>query len=159
VIDVLSNHFEVLPATPAAYPWMIACFHKQIQRIDGGPHELAHSQRDALARILRGGLGSAVVASPIGFPEEEGGFAVALGGALLFAYVRNDFRRQGIARKMLQALTLRTPVEAAYWTPEAEAIAAHGFPLRYDINAYRSLLAFVREPRRPAQWQLIERTA
>ena len=62
---------------------------------------------------------------------------------------------------MACSLTLRAPIEVAYWTPEAEAIAEHGFPLRYEIKAYRALLSFVRDGVRDQQkWQrLTERAA
>lgn len=146
--DTLLAHVEVLPAGPQSWPWMLDCFRDQIGRIDGGPAQLASMQTAALARILRSGVGTAVIVAPKGSTEEMG-WAVAVNGSLLFLYVRAVFRRQGIGAHLACAITTGAPIGIAYWTQEAEAIAAHGFPLRYSIDAYRTLLSFAREQRTP----------
>ena len=143
--DALTSHVSIIPATPASWPWILHSFRHQIGGIDGGPSLLAESQRRALERILRGGIGPAVVAVPVGFPTEFLGWAVAVDGRVLYAYVRSVFRRQGVGAQLVCAVTDRVPVEVAYWTPEAQAIADHGWPIRYEIQAYRTLLAFTHE--------------
>lgn len=143
----LLSHVEVLPAGPQSWPWILDCFRRELSSIDGGPAQLAGIQTTALARILRSGVGRTVIIAPKGSTEEMG-WAVAVDGLLLFVYVRHVFRRQGLGAQLMCALTDAAPIGVAYWTPEAESIAEHGFPLRYDIKAYQTVLAFTREPRR-----------
>lgn len=142
--DRLCNHLDVIPAPPSSRPWILDSFRGQLSRLEGGPRECAAEQTHALARLVGWQAGTAVVAVPRGYADDFVGWAVELGGALLFVYVREVFRRQGVGSALMAALPLRLPVEVAYWTADADAMAAAGFPIRYEIHAYRALLAFVR---------------
>lgn len=144
-------HFDVISAPAAARPWIRDSFLFQLLEMDGGPRECAHEQKRALMRVLHLGAGACVIAVPRGYCDDFVGWALELNGSLAFAYVREPFRRQGIASAMLCELPVRLPLVTAYWTDTAEAIAQAGFPIGYDIHAYRALLAFVRgkEPTKP----------
>lgn len=109
----------------------------------------AQGQRGALERILRGGIGRAVSATPAGFPDELMGWALSLDGALIFAYVSDDFRRQGLGAALVSRVTDALPVPLAYWTRDAEEMAAHGLAIRYDIHAFRALCSYARRDREP----------
>jgi hypothetical protein len=54
-------------------------------------------------------------------------------GRLVFAYMRSEFRQQGIGMEMIGELLDCVPgsrsIEVAYWTPDARAMAAHGIPI------------------------------
>lgn len=148
VTALLSVHCEVIPAAPSSWPWVLETFRGKLERIDGGPALLAREQTAALRRILQTGAGRAVVSVPRGHSDDFLGWAVALDGFLLFAYVRDEFRRQGLGSQLACAITNSVPMGLAYWTRDAEAISAHGYPIAYSIHAYQALLGFVRKERR-----------
>lgn len=147
--DRLCNHCDVIPAPPAAWHWMRATFRGQIHELEGGPGVLAQQQTHALYRILQTGAGRAVVVSPRGHVDDWLGWALGLDGFVLFAYVRDWCRRQGLGAQLLCTLTDAVPVGVAYWTPDAAGMADARFPIRYEIRAYQALLSFVRGPRVP----------
>ena len=157
--DRFADHFDVLAAPRAALPWILETFRGQLERIDGGPRECAGQQKRALGRIVHTGAGAAAIIVPRGYPDDFAGWAVELNGALAFAYVRLDLRRQGLGSRLLCELPLRLPLSCAYWTDSAEAMACGGFPIHYDIHAYRALLAFVRGPRDFTPTPITERPA
>lgn len=141
--DLLA-HVDIAPALPSHAPWVLATFREQVSRLPLTTRAQACQQTQAIERIWRGRLGKVAVASPSGFPDELMGWALALDGALLFAYVSREFRQQGLGAALIAAVTQGAPVPVAYWTPEAEAIAAHGFPIVYSIHAFRALCRYVR---------------
>jgi hypothetical protein len=147
--DPLCNHCDVIPAPPAAWQWMRSTFRGHIHGLDGGPGVLARQQTSAFGRMLQTRAGRAVVAVPRGHDEDFLGWALGLDGYVVFAYVRDWCRRQGIGAQLLCALTDEIPIGVGYWTPDAAAMAAARFPIRYEIHAYQALLAFVRSGRTP----------
>jgi GNAT superfamily N-acetyltransferase len=144
--DDLLEHVEVIPAAPSHFAWMLSTFQEQIALLPLTPWSVARAQGDALARILRGGLGRSAVVVPRGeeYHGDTLGWAAALDGRILFAYVREPLRRQGFGAQLITSLTNLVPVPVAYWTPEIEQVAAHGFPVCYDIHAFRALCSYVR---------------
>ena len=141
--DLLA-HVEIVPAAPEHLPWIRATFAHQVRTVPMTTRRQAGDMASALERILRGKLGQAAVACPIGARDAGMGWAVSLDGALLFAYVSDDFRRQGLGVALTAAVVPPGPVCVAFWTRAASDIAAKGFPLVYSINAFRSLCSYVR---------------
>jgi len=147
VTDRLCNHCDVIPAPSAAWHWMRTTFRGRIHELEGGPGVLAQQQTQALCRILQTRAGRAIVIAPRGHNDDWLGWALGINGFVLFVYVRDCFRRQGLGAQLLCSLTNAVPVGVAYWTPDAAQMAGAGFPITYEIRAYQALLAFVRSGR------------
>jgi hypothetical protein len=149
VTDDILPSVDVVAALPAHLPWVFATFREQAAHLPLGSRHEAHELACALLRVARG-PGLCAVAIPQGYPNEPLGWAVTLGRAVLFAYVRAPLRMHGIGVQMISELVKPLPVRVAMWTDDAEAIQQHGFPIEYDIHAFRALCTYVRrEPRRP----------
>ena len=148
------------PATPVHWPFILDSFRKSLASLSHVASPRAHTE--GLERLLRGRLGSAVVATPAGHPDTYLGWAVAIDGALLFAYVPAGLRRLGIARQMVAELFTSGPVHLVYWTDTAERIQRAGFPLVHDWQEFarrsRAAERVARWAARPPQL-LHERTA
>lgn len=141
--DLLS-HIEIIPASPAHLPWMLATFRHQVGRVlMTGPAE-ARAETAALARILRGRVGKAAVAVPVGDADDGMGWAVSLFGGLLAVYVSADFRRQGIGATLISMVAPAVPVRVAFWTRDVQAMQAGGFPIVYSIEAFQALCRYAR---------------
>lgn len=93
-----------------------------------------------LDRLLRG-AGTFAVASLAASPDCIEGWAVACDGRLVFAYVRPDFRKWGIAGALVDALLPEaTPLPLVYWTRDAAAIhREHGYPLVWDWQTFQAI--------------------
>lgn len=143
MVDEILSSVEVVPFLPAHAPWVLATFWRQLLRAEGVDADQAMQYADALARALRGPA-RVYVATPRGYTDDAVGWAAGVGGAVVFAYVRRDFRRHGIATQLAGCLTERPPVRLAFWTDAADAIQVHGFPVEYDIHAFREFLRYVR---------------
>lgn len=153
MIDAILATVDVVPALPAHLPWVFSTFREQTARLPMISRREANDLACALLRVVRG-PGRCAVAIPQGYPDDPLGWTVALGPAVLFAYVREPLRLHGIGVQMIADLVDVLPVRVAFWTDEAEAIQRHGFAIEYDIHAFRALCAFVRrEPRRPQPQQ------
>lgn len=143
-VDEILESVEVIPATALHMPWIFSTFRCQAQRPASMlGHDEASRLADALMRVMRG-PGRAVVAVPRGYDDAPVGWSVGIGASALFAYVREPLRRHGIANALVGCLTPSPPVRLAMWTDEAEAIQRHGYPVEYDIHAFRELCSYVR---------------
>lgn len=133
----LHQHIAVIPATPAHWRYILDAFQRHLAHHCEGEHTEAQTyrHRDRLAALMRGGLARVVVMVPNGHAEVLG-WAAALGDVLVFAYVRELLRCQGLGAHMVASLTESVPVRLAYWTPSAREIRAHGFPIVFDRDAY-----------------------
>jgi len=60
-------------------------------------------------------------------------------GALLFAYVKHDFRRWGIGSAMIQELTKDSPIRVVYWTRAAKKIYNSGKPVTWDWARFNNI--------------------
>lgn len=140
----LTDIVDIIPARATHVHWILSTFLEQISMLPLTSRAAARAQTDAVARILRSGIGSAISAVPRGFDDDLLGWSLGLEGAVLYVYVRDHLRRGGIGSQLMTAATDRAPIPVAYWTPEAEAMEAHGFPVHYDIHAFRALCSYVR---------------
>ena len=136
----LHTHIAVVPATPAYWPFVLDSFRRHLLYHCDGEYTEAQSyrHRDRLAALLRGELARTVVTVPNGH-DEALGWAAALGDVLVFAYVREQLRRNGFGAQMVAQLTESAPVRIAYWTPSAREIRAAGFPIIFDRDAYEDI--------------------
>lgn len=151
--DLLA-HVEIVPASPEHLPWIRATFAHQLRSVPMTTHRQADAMAGALERIVRGKLGKSAVACPAGAHDVGMGWAVSLDGALLFGYVTEEFRRQGLGSALATTVATLTPIPIAVWSKDAAGIAAHGFPLVYSIHAYRALCSYVRrQPERQEHQQ------
>jgi GNAT superfamily N-acetyltransferase len=149
----ITDIVDIIPAQPAHWPWICATFREQVALLPLTTRSASRAQADAIARVLRGRVCRAFAAVPQGFDDDLLGWSLGIDGDLIFAYVRDRLRRGGIGSQLMTAVTDRAPIPVAYWTPEAEAMEAHGFPIHYDIHAFRALYAYVRCDRRQHQHQ------
>jgi hypothetical protein len=133
----LHAHVSIVPAATAYWPYALDSFRRHLLYHCDGEHteSQTYRHRNRLAALLRGGLARMVVAAPNGY-EEALGWAVALGEVVVFAYVREQLRRNGLGSQMIARLTESVPVRVAYWTPSAAEIRAAGFPIVFDRDAY-----------------------
>lgn len=144
----LHAHIAVVPAAPIHWRYVLDTFRRHLLYHCDGEHTESQSyrHRDRLAALLRGGLARAVVAVPNGH-DEALGWAAALGGVVVFAYVREQLRRNGFGSQMVAQLIETAPIRVAYWTPSARDIRAAGFPIIFDRDAYEDIARIGR--RRP----------
>jgi len=140
----LLQHVAVCPISPASVPWIEATFWHQIRNLRGKPWPLARLESEAFSRLLRGKIASAALLTPVDYPEDFLGWVAALDGQVLYAYVRASLRRKGLGAALITAITDAAPVEVAYWTPDAQSMAVHGWPISYSASAYHALLSFAR---------------
>ena len=143
MVDEILSVVEIIPFQAGHAPWVLSTFWRQLRHAEGVDAKQAFQYADALARALRGPA-RAYVATPRGYADDPIGWAASVGGAVVFAYVRQDFRRHGIAIQLVGCLTAHPPVRLAFWTDDADAIQIHGFPVEYDIHAFREFLRYVR---------------
>jgi len=139
----LSAHFDYLPAAPEHWPWILGTFQAQLADMRAeytNAQAWRHAQR--LAALMRGGICEAIVACPKNNPDVRGGWAARQGGTLVFVYVRDWLRQSGIGSQLATKLTDAVPMRLAYWTPTAQAVRDHGFPLVYDRDAYQAIARF-----------------
>jgi GNAT superfamily N-acetyltransferase len=139
----LTRHCSYVAAPAGARTWIRESFRDHVAGIPGGPRDV-DGQAWALVRALSTNAATATLAIPRGEPDAWLGWAVTMRGRLVFAYMRLDFRRHGIGLAMVGHVLDRTPIDVAYWTSDARAMADHGIPIRYSIEAYNDLLYFVR---------------
>jgi GNAT superfamily N-acetyltransferase len=150
--DLLA-HVEIIPARASHAPWILSTFFEHARRIDLSTRRQAWDEMRAVERILRGNIGRAAVVVPAGASDAGMGWALGLYGALLFGYVSNEFRRQGLGSALVATVAPTAPVRVAFWTRDAEAMRAHGFPIEYSIDAFRALCSYVRRDHRQSQHQ------
>jgi hypothetical protein len=154
----LSSGVSCVPAAREHFPFVLDSF--RLSLADTAHVYPVTPHVTMLERMIRGGLGRVVVATPRGHADTYLGWAAEEHGRLVFAYVPQlgHLRRLGIARQMLAELFSDGPVRLIYWTLAAERIRRHGFPIVHDWQEFsrRQRLA-ERVSRRPAQPN--ERTA
>lgn len=151
--DLLA-HVEIAPAAPELLPWIRATFAHQLRSVPMTTHRQADALAGALERIVRGRLGKAAVAFPAGARDVGMGWAVSLDGALLFGYVAEEFRRQGLGAALATTVAPLSPIPIAVWSKDAATIAACGYPIVYSIHAFRALCSYVRrQPERSEHQQ------
>lgn len=99
--------------------------------------------RATLAKLLRDTRSSALIAVPKGHPDDLLGWALAIDGSLVFAYVRHIVRKRGIASALLLGLGLsgQQPVPVVFWTRACSRMAANGCPLFFDTDSLEAVTA------------------
>ena len=117
--DILA-HVEIIPADAGHLPWIASTFSHQMRSVPLTTRRQAADLSGALARIVRGKLGQTAIACPANEHDAGMGWAASLDGALLFAYVSEEFRRQGIGAALIATVTRAAPVQVAVWTESAE---------------------------------------
>ncbi len=150
--DLLA-HVDIIPARASHVPWILSTFREQARRMPLATPQQTRAEAGAIERILRGGIGQAAVMVPLGSLDDGMGWALGMGGALLFGYVSAEFRRQGLGSALAATVAPLVPVQVAFWTRDAEAMRAHGFPIQYSIDAFRALCSYVRRDYRRPQHQ------
>ena len=139
----LGRHVGVIVAPRAAHDWILQVFRDQLRPIEGAHHSALC--RDALARLLRSGIGVCRVAIPRGYPDEWLGWLATVDGGAIYLYVRSRWRRAGIGTALVRNVQPEGNLGLAYWTGEAAEAAVHGMPIQHSIGAYQALLAFKRK--------------
>lgn len=106
--------------------------------------ELEH----ALMRALLDPEVRTAMATPHGKPDALNGWAVGLRGVLLYAYVRFPYRCSKIVPHVGSSLIREVcdgdTICSALWTIDASRMAAHGFPIRYDLDEHSRFLQLAR---------------
>jgi hypothetical protein len=142
VTDRLCDHVSIIPACADSRPWILSVFRDKVRTLEGARE--AQSHREALGRLMCSTLGRVVVAVPTGYTGDFCGWAASIGGMLVFAYVRDDLRANGIGNKLIVSLGVARPVGVAYWTEEAQQVHDHGYPLEYSHSAYLAMRSLTR---------------
>ena len=144
--DRLADHCDVITAPRAAHDWVLDVFRDQVRPIEGARD--AALLRDALARIIRSGAGTCLVAVPRGYNDDFAGWMVTLDSlpsAVVYVYTRRRFRCERIGSLLLRARRRAGQVGVAYWTGDAEDGQARGLPIEHSLAAYSALLSFKRK--------------
>lgn len=146
----LSRGVSLVRAAPEHEAFICKALRESLIDLGAMPADRARQHKAALWTQIRGGIVSAIVATPLDHPETFIGWAAESCGSLLFAYVPTDNRRRGIAGKMVAALFSAGPVRLVYWTDVAEAVREAGFPLIHD---WREFTRRERLVDRAVRWQ------
>jgi hypothetical protein len=105
----------------------------------------ARMDRDAIGRAMRDPAATALVVAPVGSPDDFVGWAVGIGGAVVFAYVRYIHRRMGIGSNLMAMVTdCLPPWRFCYWTRAISRMSVKGFPCLHDVDAHEKLLLKVK---------------
>jgi len=142
------THVDLLRYSESAHhPFVFATFSDSLRSSTdwNSRRQLEH----ALHRALLDPESSTAVATPKGRPDELLGWAVSLRGALFYAYVRFPYRMSKIVRHvgdgLIREVCGQAPgVRAALWTLDASRMAAHGYPIRYDLDAHNEFKQLAR---------------
>lgn len=133
------------PIQAAHFPLVRSSFVRAVSEIEPDPAASRILLHKIIHRVLVDPSSRTVVASPVGYPDEHIGWAVALGGALVFAYVKKDFRHRGLGTVLVsQVLDPDGPIRVAYWTRAAGRMALGGYPIVHDMSAQAELARFAR---------------
>jgi ribosomal protein S18 acetylase RimI-like enzyme len=68
-------------------------------------------------------VNATMVAHPKGYRDEIAGFVLSNGAAVCSLYVKNDYRRRGVARVLLDAAGVGTRLIAVLGSPKAFRLA------------------------------------
>lgn len=133
------------PINSAHFPIVRSTFAHAVAETEPDPATARLALHRIIHRVLVDPRTVSVVAWPRGYSDEHIGWAVALGGALVFVYVKYRFRRKGIGT-MLAARVLDPdgPIRVAYWTRAAGRMALGGYPIVHDMAAQSEIARLAR---------------
>lgn len=129
------------------HPFVFSTFCDSLRRdVDFNARRMLEN---SLRRALLDPDVKTAVATPRGKRDELLGWAVGLRGALLYAYVRFPYRMSKIVKHVGDSLIREVccpdvGVRAALWTLDASRMAAHGYPIRYDLDAHNAFRQLAR---------------
>lgn len=127
------------------FPLVRGSFVRAVSEMEPDPAAARIYLHKIIHRVLVDPSTRTVVASPIGYPEEHIGWAVATPSALVFAYVKKNFRRRGLGTTLVaQVLESSGPIRVAYWTRAAGRMALDDYPIVHDGCAQAELARFAR---------------
>jgi len=136
---------EYGPATGEHHPLIKSSFTRSIAETDPDPHAARIYLHKIIHRVLVDPRTISVVAWPRGYPDEHIGWAVAQDGALVFAYVKEHFRRCGLGTMLLAHVSESVgPIRVAYWTRAASRMALGGYPIVHDACVQSELARLAR---------------
>lgn len=96
--------------------------------------------RAVMVRLLQKATARVCVTHVAGSPDDLIGWAAAVDGVLVYAYTRFHLRKNGYGALAIGAVVPdAAPVRCACWTPSAQRLADHGFPLVFDYRARMAL--------------------
>lgn len=136
----MCSHVDIIRYSEAVHhPFVFSTFCDSLR----SSHDFNSVRKleNSLRRALIDPDASTAVATPKGEPDELLGWAVGLRGILLYAYVRFPYRQGKIIKRVGDTLIRmvangETGYRAAMWTLDASRMAAHGYPIRYDLDAH-----------------------
>lgn len=127
------------------HPLARSSFVRACSEVEPDPPAARILLHKIIHRVLVDPRACTVAAWPHGYPDEHIGWAVAIDGALVFAYVKKSFRRHGLGTMLVaQVLEPDGPIRVAYWTRAAGRMALGGYPIVHDACAQSELARFAR---------------
>jgi hypothetical protein len=148
--DALDSAIEYEPIGSRHRPWVVCTLLSSVRETPCLGRELQLIE-DALTRALDSKMTKTVIASPSGHPDVFLGYAIALGDALLFAYVRYANRRGRLGHRFGSDLIGRVidgrtsaHIPVILWTRAASRMAANGYPIRFDLDEYEKFTNWTR---------------
>jgi|WetSurMetagenome_2_1015567.scaffolds.fasta_scaffold442631_2 hypothetical protein len=132
----LTRGLAIVVASMEHAPFILDSFAESVRAFGALPAGLVPHHTASIRRALQGRLGRFVVATPIGHPETFLGWAAIDCDSILFAYVPQILREQGIASHMISHLIRTGPVRLVYWTKYADDIKRRGFPIEHDWHEF-----------------------
>ena len=144
----LSPHLAFSAYSEAAHPFVFGTFARSLR----GTESISPSDRityeHAIKRLLRDPGTRAAMVTPAGEPDELMAWAIGSEGCLVYAYVRYEYRLgkigSHIGRELIEFVAGGRPCPAAIWTIDASRMAAHGYPIRYDLDRNQQLRQLAR---------------
>jgi len=136
----ICGHLAFSEYTEAAHPFVFTTFADSMRETRSIGADNRRLYEHALKRLLREPGTRTVLATPAGEPDELMGWAVAMPTSLVYVYVRWAYRRGKLGAHLGSALielaTGKRATTAAIWTIDASRMAAHGYPISYDLDEH-----------------------
>ena len=141
----MCSHVDMVPYSEAVHhAFVFSTFADSLRKLCTSGE--IRSLELSLRRALIDPAAKTAVAIPRDSWDEFLGWSVALDGVLVYAYVRFPYRQSKIVSHLGDSVIRHVCpdgcVRAAMWTLDASRMAAHGYPIRYDLdehNRFRGL--------------------
>lgn len=133
------NHLAIVTAKAEHSPWMLATARHVLRQTPGVD---AVTTTRALGRAMRDPCAAGVVLTPVGYPDDYVAWGLGIRGAVVFAFVREEFRRRGVGRHVISLVTtapVGEQIPCAVWTEDFSEMAEAGFPITYSLREARQL--------------------
>lgn len=137
----MRDHVSFRGYTDSARAFLFSTFSDSLRETPGMDAGKRSTYERALERALRAPDTRTALVTPSGSPDELLGWAVSVPTALVYVYVRFPYRRgkllgMHLGTDLIERVTGDRSTPVALWTLDASRMAAHGYPIRFDLDEH-----------------------